>query len=107
LIPGDNGAVQATESFVGPYALQDFNLFYLTRLGYRPSKIAFLAWNAWHDAKKGAWPVNVPESAQREYSLEEIRREVDQLVGLIRQVEGYRPPADSSERTESRAMALR
>src|SRR4051794_27796487 len=48
LIPGDNGAVQATESFVGPYALQDFNLFYLTRLGYRPSKIAFLGWNAWH-----------------------------------------------------------
>ena len=59
LIPGDNGAVQATESFVGPYALQDFNLFYLTRLGYRPSKIAFLAWNAWHDEKKGAWPANV------------------------------------------------
>jgi NAD+ synthase (glutamine-hydrolysing) len=74
LIPGDNGAVQATESFVGPYALQDFNLFYLTRLGYRPSKIAFLAWNAWHDAKKGAWPANVPETAQRAYSMEEIHR---------------------------------
>ena len=66
LIPGDNGAVQATESFVGPYALQDFNLFYLTRLGYRPSKIAFLAWNAWHDAGKGAWPANVP-ACQRRY----------------------------------------
>jgi NAD+ synthase (glutamine-hydrolysing) len=74
LIPGDNGAVQATESFVGPYALQDFNLFYLTRLGYRPSKIAFLAWNAWHDEKKGAWPANVPASAQRAYSMEEIHR---------------------------------
>ncbi len=74
LIPGDNGAVQATESFVGPYALQDFNLFYLTRLGYRPSKIAFLAWNAWHDEKKGAWPVNVPDTSMRAYSLEEIHR---------------------------------
>jgi NAD+ synthase (glutamine-hydrolysing) len=74
LIPGDNGAVQATESFVGPYALQDFNLFYLTRLGYRPSKIAFLAWNAWHDVRKGAWPANVPASAQRAYSMEEIHR---------------------------------
>jgi NAD+ synthase (glutamine-hydrolysing) len=74
LIPGDNGAVQATESFVGPYALQDFNLFYLTRLGYRPSKIAFLAWNAWHDATKGAWPANVPASAQRAYSMAEIHR---------------------------------
>ncbi|HLG49023.1 MAG TPA: NAD(+) synthase [Reyranella sp.] len=74
LIPGDNGAVQATESFVGPYALQDFNLFYLTRLGYRPSKIAFLAWNAWHDEKKGAWPANVPAASKRAYSMEEIHR---------------------------------
>jgi NAD+ synthase (glutamine-hydrolysing) len=74
LIPGDNGAVQATESFVGPYALQDFNLFYLTRLGYRPSKIAFLSWNAWHNVEKGAWPPNVPASAQRAYSMEEIHR---------------------------------
>jgi NAD+ synthase (glutamine-hydrolysing) len=74
LIPGDNGAVQATESFVGPYALQDFNLFYLTRLGYRPSKIAFLAWNAWHDEKKGAWPANVPTAGMRAYSMEEIHR---------------------------------
>jgi NAD+ synthase (glutamine-hydrolysing) len=74
LIPaGAGGAIQSTEQSVGPYALQDFNLFYLTRLGYRPSKIAFLAWNAWHDAKKGAWPVNVPASAQRAFTLEEIR----------------------------------
>jgi NAD+ synthase (glutamine-hydrolysing) len=74
LVPGEGGAVQATESFVGPYALQDFNLYYLTRLGYRPSKIAFLAWNAWHDAGKGAWPANVPQSAQRAYSMAEIHR---------------------------------
>ena len=57
---GDDGAMQATESIVGPYALQDFNLYYLTRLGFRPSKIAFLAWNAWHDAKQGRWPANMP-----------------------------------------------
>jgi NAD+ synthase (glutamine-hydrolysing) len=74
LVPGDNGTVQATESFVGPYALQDFNLFYLTRLGYRPSKIAFLAWNAWHDETKGAWPANVPAAGRRAYSMEEIHR---------------------------------
>jgi NAD+ synthase (glutamine-hydrolysing) len=74
LIPaGEKGVVQATESFVGPYALQDFNLFYLTRLGYRPSKIAFLAWNAWHDIGKGAWPANLPDGTRRAYTLEEIR----------------------------------
>jgi NAD+ synthase (glutamine-hydrolysing) len=74
LIPaGASGAVQSTEQSVGPYALQDFNLYYLTRLGYRPSKIAFLAWNAWHDAKKGAWPANMPANSERAYTLKEIR----------------------------------
>ena len=74
LIPaGESGAVQATEQSVGPYALQDFNLYYLTRLGYRPSKIAFLAWNAWHDVNQGAWPANLPASVRRAYSLAEIR----------------------------------
>jgi NAD+ synthase (glutamine-hydrolysing) len=75
LIPaGEKGVVQATESFVGPYALQDFNLFYLTRLGYRPSKIAFMAWNAWHDIGKGAWPANMDAGTRRAYTLEEIRK---------------------------------
>ncbi len=74
LIPaGAGGAVQSTEQSVGPYALQDFNLYYLTRLGYRPSKIAFMAWNAWHDVKKGAWPANMPQDSARAYNLKEIR----------------------------------
>ena len=75
LIPaGEKGTVQATESFVGPYSLQDFNLYYLTRLGYRPSKIAFLSWCAWHDVEKGAWPANLPAGTRRAYTLEEIRK---------------------------------
>ncbi len=74
LIPADaKGVGQSTEASVGPYALQDFNLYHLTRLGYRPSKIAFLAWNAWHDVKKGAWPANVPASSMRAFELKEIR----------------------------------
>ena len=68
-----DGAIQSTEQSVGPYALQDFNLFYLTRLGFRPSKIAFLAWNAWHDVDKGAWPANLPAGTRRAYTLAEIR----------------------------------
>jgi NAD+ synthase (glutamine-hydrolysing) len=74
LVPaGDDGAIQSTESIVGPYALQDFNLFYATRHGFAPSKIAYLAWNAWHDPKRGVWPPNIPESAQRAYGLPEIK----------------------------------
>ena len=42
LVPaGADGAIQSTESVVGPYALQDFNLFYTTRYGFAPSKIAY------------------------------------------------------------------
>ncbi|HKS87873.1 MAG TPA: NAD(+) synthase [Stellaceae bacterium] len=71
--PGADGAIQSTESIVGPYALQDFNLFYATRYGFAPSKIAYLAWHAWHDAGQGSWPANTPEAARRAYTLPEIK----------------------------------
>jgi len=74
LVPaGDDGAIQSTESFVGPYALQDFTLFYVTRFGFASSKIAYLAWNAWHDAARGAWPANTPTASQRAFDLGEIK----------------------------------
>jgi len=74
LVPaGADGAIQSTESFVGPYALQDFSLFYATRYGFLPSKIAYLAWNAWHDAEAGVWPANTPEAARRAFDLAEIK----------------------------------
>ena len=40
---------QKTEDVIGPYELQDFNLYYTLRFGYAPSKVAFLAWHAWKD----------------------------------------------------------
>jgi len=43
LVPGR----QASEATVGPYELQDFNLYYILRFGYAPAKVAFLAWHAW------------------------------------------------------------
>ena len=66
-------AIQSTEKFVGPYALQDFNLYYLTRYGFRPSKIAFLAHYAWRDADHGVWPPSIPEAQRIAFSLTEIR----------------------------------
>jgi NAD+ synthase (glutamine-hydrolysing) len=74
LVPaGADGAIQSTESVVGPYALQDFSLFYATRYGFLPSKIAYLAWNAWHDAEAGRWPANTPADARRAFDLAEIK----------------------------------
>ena len=34
---------------IGPYALQDFHLYFTLRYGYAPAKVAFLAWNAWRE----------------------------------------------------------
>lgn len=47
LIPG--ATPQSTQAVVGPYELQDFNLYWLTRYGLKPSKILFLAWSAWRE----------------------------------------------------------
>ncbi|MDT7632668.1 MAG: hypothetical protein QOI50_4598 [Pseudonocardiales bacterium] len=74
LVPiGEDGVAQSSEAKVGPYPLQDFSLFHVLRYGFRPSKIAFLAWHAWRDAKSGDWPPGFPEDHRRAYSLGEIR----------------------------------
>jgi NAD+ synthase (glutamine-hydrolysing) len=75
LVPADaEGKGQSTEAFVGPYALQDFNLFYLTRFGMRPSKIAYLAWQAWRDVGAGEWPRDIVEADRKAYDLPTIKR---------------------------------
>lgn len=74
LVPADStGAGQSTEAFVGPYALQDFNLHHVARFGMAPSKIAYLALAAWGDSVRGAWPSAVPETDRRSYNLNEIK----------------------------------
>ena len=74
LIPtGQDEEIQSSEAKVGPYVLQDFSLFQVLRYGFRPSKVAFLAWHAWSDADRGDWPVGFPEDKRPAYSLKEIR----------------------------------
>ena len=74
LVPaGEDEEVQSSEAKVGPYALQDFTLFYVLRYGFRPSKIAFLAWHAWHDPDAGEWPPGFPADERFSYPLPEIR----------------------------------
>lgn len=74
LVPVAAGATpQSTQAVIGPYALQDFNLYYTLRHGFAPSKIAFLALRAWGEAERGAWPADFPEAERRAYALPEIR----------------------------------
>ena len=73
LVPAKPGQkMQSTQDKIGPYNLQDFNLYYVLRRGARPSKIAFLAEHAWSNASQGDWPAGYPEEDKVSYSLDEI-----------------------------------
>ena len=74
LVPSRDGEKpQSTQDRIGPYSLQDFTLYHVLRRGYRPSKIAFLAWHAWRDSDAGEWPAGYPETERRAYDLAAIR----------------------------------
>ncbi len=71
---GDNHApAQRTEEQIGPYQLQDFSLYYVSRFGFRPSKVAYLAYWAWSDTGAGVWPAGIAESEKQSYDLGEIK----------------------------------
>jgi NAD+ synthase (glutamine-hydrolysing) len=75
LVPGSGEVPEhCSEAMVGPYELQDFHLYYVSRFGYRPSKVAFLAHAAWGDRDAGAWPDTVPVAERHEYDLATICR---------------------------------
>ena len=71
---------QSTEASVGPFELQDFNLYYISRFGFRPSKVAFLAHRAWASRHHGRWPDDLPQEQQREYQLDEIKKWLEVFV---------------------------
>ncbi|MFC0634144.1 NAD(+) synthase [Brevundimonas balnearis] len=73
LVPAKDGAIQSTEATVGPYALNDFFLFYISRFGLRPSKVAYLAHQAWRDPARGDWPAGTPEAERIAHDLASIK----------------------------------
>lgn len=76
----DEKPAQRTEDKIGPYELQDFNLYYVTRFGFRPSKVAFLAYSAWHDRTRGVWPGLLPDGKRNAYDLATIKRWLEIFV---------------------------
>ena len=75
LVPGklSDAPEQKTENVIGPYELQDFNLYYVLRFGFAPSKVAFLSLSAWGDRETGRWPEG-PHVVRNEYTLAAIRK---------------------------------
>ncbi len=75
--PGDDNndaPSQSTQEKIGPYELQDFNTYYITRYGFRPSKVAFLALHAWGDKSRGTFPDSLPQKLHNEYDLATIKK---------------------------------
>jgi NAD+ synthase (glutamine-hydrolysing) len=74
LVPAQEGGkgLQSSEAFVGPYELQDFNLYYTLRFGFPPPRVAFLSYCAWHTRDEGVWP-DIPPEHRHQYTIGEIK----------------------------------
>ena len=77
LIPGEERAAkpqQTSEAVIGPFELQDFFLYHISRFGFRPSRVVFLAERAWGDRSRGSWPEDVADAERHEYDRAAIKR---------------------------------
>jgi len=107
LVPADaSGALQSTESKVGPYALNDFFLHHIARFGLPPSKVAFLAWHAWNDLAAGHWPIDFPDGAKAAYDLPTIRRWLHNFLFRFFQISQFKRSAIPNGPKVSGAAAL-
>ena len=83
---------QDTEAMLGPYELHDFFLYYTLRFGYPPAKIAFLAYLAWHDPTRGAWP-EIPDARRNRYDIVEIKKHLRTFLHRFFKLSQYKRTA--------------
>ncbi|MDZ4719066.1 MAG: NAD(+) synthase, partial [Roseiflexaceae bacterium] len=81
---------QSTQAKIGPYELQDFNLYYTTRYGFRPSKVAFLSYTAWASPQQGAWPEGLPETQRNSYDLATIKHWLEVFLFRFFQISQFK-----------------
>ena len=94
LVPADDkSGMQSTEERIGPYELHDFFLYHTLRTGQPPSKVAFMAWQAWKDATAGLWPIDYPEARKREYDLATIRKWLEVFLFRFFQISQFKRSA--------------
>ena len=94
LVPADEkSGMQSTEERIGPYELHDFFLYHILRSGQPPSKVAFLAWQAWKDPKAGSWPIHYPQALRREYDLATIRKWLEVFLFRFFQISQFKRSA--------------
>jgi NAD+ synthase (glutamine-hydrolysing) len=94
LVPsnGQSAGMQSSEAAIGPYELQDFHLYYILRFGYSPRRVAFLAYNAWHDPELVNWP-GMPLERRRAYTIAEIKKHLKTFVTRFFRMSQYKRSA--------------
>jgi NAD+ synthase (glutamine-hydrolysing) len=88
-----SGPAQSSQAKIGPYELQDFNLYFITRYGFRPSKVAYLGYHAWHDASRGDWPVGLREDQRNAYDLATITHWLEVFLYRFFQISQFKRSA--------------
>jgi NAD+ synthase (glutamine-hydrolysing) len=93
LVPTTEGAaIQSSEAIVGPYELQDFNLYYTLRFGFPPPRVAFLAYCAWHARDAGVWP-DIPPELRHQYDIGDIKRHLGTFLYRFFQLSQFKRSA--------------
>jgi len=94
LVPADAaGDMQSTEDRIGPYELHDFFLYHILRHGLPPSRVAFMAHEAWKDASAELWPFDYPEALKRQYDLATIRKWLEVFLFRFFQISQFKRSA--------------
>lgn len=97
LVPDISGKgeqpAQSTQAKIGPYELQDFHLYYTTRFGFRPSKVAFLAHHAWGDKARGNWSDLLPPEKRNAYDLATIKKWLEVFLFRFFQISQFKRSA--------------
>ena len=84
---------QSTQAKIGPYELHDFNLYFITRYGFRPSKVGYLSYYAWHDKTRGAWPEGIRVDQRTEYDLATIKQWLEVFLFRFFQISQFKRSA--------------
>lgn len=84
---------QSTQAKIGPYELQDFHLYYITRFGFLPSKVAFLAHQAWGDKTHGNWSDLLPPEKRNDYDLATIKKWLELFLFRFFQISQFKRSA--------------
>jgi NAD+ synthase (glutamine-hydrolysing) len=93
LVPaGESAEIQSSEAIVGPYELQDFNLYYTLRFGFSPPRVAFLGYCAWHALEAGVWP-DIPVERRHQYDIGDIKRHLGTFVYRFFQLSQFKRSA--------------